>query len=72
MAIAESVDKILDNLAEVHPTLLFSVPRIFNKIYSAVQKTIASKPKPIQEMVEARAQAGRRKSAATASPTTIA
>jgi long-chain acyl-CoA synthetase len=52
MAIAESVDKILDNLAEVHPTLLFSVPRIFNKIYGAVQKTIASKPKPIQEMVK--------------------
>ena len=52
MAIAESVDKILDNLAEVHPTLLFSVPRIFNKIYAAVQKTIASKPKPIQEMVK--------------------
>jgi len=53
MAIAEAVDKIIDNLAEVHPTLLFSVPRIFNKIYTAVQAQIASKPKPIQELVKA-------------------
>jgi long-chain acyl-CoA synthetase len=53
IAICESVDKIIDNLAEVHPTLLFSVPRIFNKIYTAVQAQIASKPKPIQELVKA-------------------
>jgi long-chain acyl-CoA synthetase len=52
MGIAESVEKIVDNLAEVQPTLLFSVPRIFNKIYAGVQKTIASKPKAIQEMVK--------------------
>ena len=52
MGIAESVEKIIENLAEVKPTLLFSVPRIFNKIYAGVQKTIASKPKPIQEMVK--------------------
>ncbi|HRI18545.1 MAG TPA: AMP-binding protein, partial [Burkholderiaceae bacterium] len=38
LAIAESVEKILDNLAETEPTLLFSVPRIFNKLYGAVQK----------------------------------
>jgi long-chain acyl-CoA synthetase len=52
MAICEGVDKILDNLAEVHPTLLFSVPRIFNKIYTAVQGQIATKPRPIQDMVK--------------------
>lgn len=38
MAIAESVDKIIDNLSEVQPTLLFSVPRIFNRIYDGLQK----------------------------------
>ncbi len=53
MALCEAVDKILDNLAEVQPTLLFSVPRIFNKIYTAVQKSIASKPKPVQALVKA-------------------
>jgi long-chain acyl-CoA synthetase len=53
MAICESVDKILDNLAEVKPTVLLSVPRIFNRIYTAVQGQIASKPKPVQEAVKA-------------------
>jgi long-chain acyl-CoA synthetase len=52
MAIAESVDKIIDNLAETKPTLLFSVPRIFNKLYSAVQKQISTKPPIIQSMVK--------------------
>ena len=40
MAIAESVDKIIANLSEVHPTLLFSVPRIFNRIYDGVNKKV--------------------------------
>jgi long-chain acyl-CoA synthetase len=53
IAICEAVDKIIDNLAEVRPTLLFSVPRIFNKLYTAVQKQLAGKPKPIQAMVKA-------------------
>jgi long-chain acyl-CoA synthetase len=48
MAIAEAVDKIIDNLAEVKPTILCSVPRIFNRIYAGVQKQIAAKPKAIQ------------------------
>jgi long-chain acyl-CoA synthetase len=41
MGIAESVDKIIDNLGEVKPTLLFSVPRIFNRIYDGLQKRMA-------------------------------
>jgi long-chain acyl-CoA synthetase len=53
MAICESVDKILDNLAEVKPTILLSVPRIFNRIYTAVQGQIAAKPRPVQELVKA-------------------
>ena len=51
VAICESIDKILDNLLEVQPTLLFSVPRIFNRLYAAVQKQLASKPAPIQALV---------------------
>ena len=38
MAICEGVDKILDNLVEVRPTILFSVPRIFNRIYTACRR----------------------------------
>jgi long-chain acyl-CoA synthetase len=52
MAICESVERIIDNLAEVQPTLLFSVPRIFNRLYTAVQKQLSEKPKPIQLMVQ--------------------
>jgi long-chain acyl-CoA synthetase len=38
MAIAESVDRIVANLAEVRPTILIAVPRIFNRIYDGVHK----------------------------------
>ncbi|MEM9187904.1 MAG: long-chain fatty acid--CoA ligase [Myxococcota bacterium] len=41
MGIAEAVDKIIPNLAEIRPTLLFSVPRIFNKIYDGLNKRMA-------------------------------
>ena len=51
MALCEGVDRILENLSEVGPTLLFSVPRIFNKIYTAVQQQIATQPKPLQWLV---------------------
>ncbi len=52
MGLCESVNKIIDNLAEVRPTLLFSVPRIFNKLYAAVQKQISEKPGLVQAMVK--------------------
>ena len=41
IAIAESVEKLVDNFVEVRPTILFSVPRIFNRIYDGLQKKIA-------------------------------
>ncbi len=41
MGIAEAVEKIIDNLGEVRPTLLFAVPRIFNRIYDGLQKRMA-------------------------------
>ena len=40
IAVAESVAKLADNLIEVQPSLLISVPRIFNRIYDALQKRI--------------------------------
>ncbi|MCP4658604.1 MAG: long-chain fatty acid--CoA ligase, partial [bacterium] len=41
MAIAESIEKLIENFAEIRPTVLFSVPRIFNRIYDGVQKRMA-------------------------------
>ncbi len=42
MGIAEAVEKIIDNLAEVQPTVLFAVPRIFNRIYDGLNKKMAT------------------------------
>ncbi|RDV37004.1 long-chain fatty acid--CoA ligase [Bradymonadaceae bacterium TMQ3] len=38
LGIAENVNTIIENLSEVRPTLLFAVPRIFNRIYNGVQQ----------------------------------
>ncbi len=40
-AFAESTHKIVANLAEVAPTMLVSVPRIFTRIYDGVKKKVA-------------------------------
>ncbi len=38
MALNDRIDKLIDNLAEVRPTVLVSVPAIFKRIYEAVHK----------------------------------
>lgn len=53
MALCESVDKIVANLAEVQPTVLISVPRIFNRIYDGVNKQMAEKPAVIRNLFHA-------------------
>jgi len=42
IGIAESVNTLLDNFGEVRPTILFAVPRIFNRIYDGLQKRMAA------------------------------
>jgi long-chain acyl-CoA synthetase len=39
---AESMDKLLDNIQVVRPTIMVAVPRIFEKIYAKIQEQIAS------------------------------
>ncbi len=53
MGLAESVEKIIPNLAEVRPTVLISVPRIFNRIYDGVNKQMEAKPKVVQNLFHA-------------------
>jgi long-chain acyl-CoA synthetase len=48
VAICEDTTKILDYLPQVKPTMLFAVPRIWNRIYDGVNKQIASKPALVQ------------------------
>jgi long-chain acyl-CoA synthetase len=50
MALNDDVTKLVDQLSEVKPTLLFSVPRIFNRIYDGVNKQMTGKPKIIQSL----------------------
>ncbi len=44
LAFAESIEKIRSNLIEIQPTFMISVPRIFEKIYSAVWAQIQTQP----------------------------
>ncbi len=44
LVFAESVEKLLANLAETHPTILPSVPRVFEKVYNNVVASATSAP----------------------------
>lgn len=44
IAYAESIDKIQENLVEVKPTVLTSVPRLFEKVYAKVCEEIDNGP----------------------------
>jgi long-chain acyl-CoA synthetase len=50
MGINDDVANLVANLAEVRPTILFAVPRIFNRIYDGVNKQMTEKPGFIQSL----------------------
>jgi long-chain acyl-CoA synthetase len=50
MAIAESIEKISDNMRQVRPTALVAVPRVFIGIYAAVQRLLKSKPRWVRAL----------------------
>ncbi len=39
---AESIERLMDNIAEVRPTFVFSVPRIYEKVYNKVISGVQS------------------------------
>jgi long-chain acyl-CoA synthetase len=39
---AESIEKVLDNLKEVQPTLVFGVPRVWEKLHAGVSERLAA------------------------------
>jgi long-chain acyl-CoA synthetase len=43
-AIVDDVNQLIPYMSEVKPTLLFSVPRIFNKVYDRLNKRAAASP----------------------------
>ncbi|RYE79215.1 MAG: long-chain fatty acid--CoA ligase [Myxococcales bacterium] len=50
IALNSAVENLVAEMAEVRPTLLFSVPRIFNRLYDVINKGVAEKPAPIQAL----------------------
>lgn len=47
---AESIEKVATNLVEVKPTIMTSVPRLFERIYSRILKNVESQPKRKQKI----------------------
>lgn len=48
MAIAEAVDKVVDNIREVRPTVLVAVPMVFLRIHAGVEKLMAARARPVR------------------------
>lgn len=46
MAFAESVEKVPENMMEVKPTIIVSVPRLFEKIYARILDNVHNLPEP--------------------------
>jgi long-chain acyl-CoA synthetase len=50
VAYAESIDKVAENMGEVNPTLMVSVPRLYEKIYARVLEGVES-GSPIKQKI---------------------
>ncbi|MBX6353287.1 MAG: long-chain fatty acid--CoA ligase [Thermoflavifilum sp.] len=49
---ADSVDTVPQQLLEVKPTILITVPRLLEKVYAKVQENLAHAPAPVRRMAE--------------------
>lgn len=57
---AESIEKVADNLKEVQPTIVFGVPRIWEKFYSGIKGKLAVAPPLKQKLVSWASGIGRK------------
>lgn len=57
---AESVDTVARNMTEVHPTIILSVPRLFEKIYNLVTKSVEEGSAVKQKIFEWAMETGRK------------
>lgn len=63
MAINDEIPNLVGNLADVKPTVLFAVPRIFNRIYDGVNKQMSERPGFIQALFRGGVAAATKKNA---------
>jgi long-chain acyl-CoA synthetase len=61
LGLNDEIPNLLGNLAEVKPTILIAVPRIFNRIYDGVNKQMSERPKLIQKLFSAGISAATKK-----------
>ena len=59
VAYAETVETVRDNLLEVHPTVVTTVPRLFERIYTRMMKQVDSSPAPRQRIFHWAVNVGR-------------
>ena len=52
LALNDEINQLLPNLAEVQPTILVTVPRVFNRVYEAVRKDLQRRPALLRRMFE--------------------
>ena len=61
LALNDEIPNLVGNLAEVKPTVLIAVPRIFNRIYDGVNKQMSERPKLVQALFHAGIRAATKK-----------
>lgn len=59
IAFAESPLTVMDNMAEVRPTAMVSVPRLFEKIYAKIHEGVAQMPERRQKIFQKAIEVGR-------------
>lgn len=58
---AESIDTVPENLREVKPTVMSSVPRLYEKMYDRVRAMVAEGPESRQKIFAAAIEAGKQR-----------
>ena len=66
LGLNDEIPNLIQNLAEVKPTILIAVPRIFNRIYDGVNKQMSERPRLIQRLFRAGIRAATKKNAGQA------
>ncbi|HET7787430.1 MAG TPA: long-chain fatty acid--CoA ligase [Myxococcales bacterium] len=61
MALNDDVEKLVENIAVIRPTVLVAVPRIFNKIYGLVNQQIAARPPLLKKIIQGGLQSAMRR-----------